>query len=147
MKNIIENTLNTIIDLSRKLPLVGKFIDRYFVLYGLIGLTGVVIDFMIFTLLVKLIGIHYVISNIISVTFGLINNFYLNRRFNFKVYNKTIHRFLSFYVIGFMGIGISTLLIYVFVNFIGLPVLLTKIMAVIIVVILQYIANRYITFK
>ena len=147
MKNIIKNIIDTIIDLGSRLPIIGKFIDRNLVLYGLIGITGVVVDFLIFTLLVRVIGLYYVISNIISVSFGLVNNFYLNRRFNFKVYNKPVHRFLSFYLIGFIGIWISTLLIYVFVEFLGIPILLTKIMAVVVVVILQYIANRYITFR
>jgi len=147
MGNKIKVIINKIIDFISTLPLVGKMLDRNFILYAFIGATGVIIDFIIFTVLVEVIGLYYVISNVISVSFGLTNNFILNRKYNFKVYNKPVHRFLSFYLIGFVGIAISTLLIHLFTETFVIPILISKIIAVMIVVILQYIANRFITFK
>ena len=147
MKNNMKKIISNIIDFIMKLPLVRKYVDRSFVLYGIIGISGVTIDFLIFSFLVKIIGLHYVISNIISVSIGLTNNFILNRKYNFRVYNRPIYRFISFYVIGIIGIAISTLLINLIVENLGLPILLTKIIVTIIVVIFQYIGNRYITFK
>jgi putative flippase GtrA len=147
MKNRIKIIINRMIYFILKLPLVGKLFDRNFVLYAFIGVTGVTIDFLIFTFLVKVLGLYYVISNLISVSFGLVNNFILNRRYNFKVYNKPVHRFMSFYFIGITGIAISTLLIHVLTETLSIPVLVSKIISVIIVVILQYIANRFITFR
>ncbi len=147
MKNEIKIIINRIIYFISKLPLVGKIFDRNFILYAFIGVTGVTIDFLLFTFLVKVLGLYYVISNVISVSFGLVNNFILNRRYNFKVYNKPLQRFLSFYLIGFIGIAISTLLIHVFTEILVIPILISKIMSVIIVVILQYILNKYFTFK
>ncbi|MEA1980494.1 MAG: GtrA family protein [candidate division Zixibacteria bacterium] len=147
IKGLLNKAVNIILGITNKIPVIRKFIDRYFILYGIIGLSGFAIDFLIFSFLVKIVGLCYGISNVISVSIGLTNNFFLNRKFNFKIYNKTAQRFFSFYIIGFVGIGISTALIYISVEFIGIPVLISKIIAVVIVVILQYIANRHITFK
>ena len=122
MKNKIRILINWIIDFVLKLPFVGKIVDRNFILYAFIGTTGVIIDFLIFTVLVEVIGLYYVISNVISVSFGLTNNFILNRKYNFKVYNKPVHRFLSFYLIGFIGIAISTLLIHLFTEIFVIPI-------------------------
>ena len=147
MKNKIKILMNWIIDFVLKLPFVGKIVDRNFILYAFIGATGVIIDFLIFTVLVEVIGLYYVISNVISVSVGLVNNYILNRRFNFKVYDKPVYRFFSFYLIGFVGIAISTLLIHIFTEILVIPILISKIISVAIVVILQYIANKLITFK
>jgi len=124
-----------------------KFINKRFILYGIIGLSGMTIDFLVFTVFVKVLTINHLISNVISVSLGITNNFFLNRKYNFKIYDKPLSRFISFYTIGISGLLISTVLIYVFVDILNFPVLSTKLGVILIVVIFQYIGNKNITFK
>lgn len=65
-----------------------------FILYSFIGVSGVAIDFILFYILISIIGIHYIPANIISIFSGATNNFILNARLNFKVHDKknyTLH--------------------------------------------------------
>ena len=47
------------------------------IVYCIIGGTGATLDFLIYSLLTKEVGIHYQIANIVSVSAGIINNFSL----------------------------------------------------------------------
>ena len=47
------------------------------IVYCIIGGTGATLDFLIYSLLTKEAGIHYQIANIVSVSAGIINNFFL----------------------------------------------------------------------
>lgn len=59
-------------------------------LYGIIGGFTSSLDFAVFTLLTKHIGIFYLIANCISVLIGISTSFILNRSYNFKVKNKSM---------------------------------------------------------
>ena len=62
------------------------------ILYGIIGSSSALLDFLIFTLLTEVFGVYYLVANCISVTCGLTNSFILNRKYNFKVTDKTLKR-------------------------------------------------------
>ena len=63
--------------------------------YCVIGVSGATLDALLFYLLTH-IGIHYQIANLISVSCGIVNNFFLNAFFNFKTKNRLLFRFCSF---------------------------------------------------
>lgn len=125
--------------------LYGKY--RHFVLYSLIGATGATIDFLIFLLLTSVTALSYLPANIISVSCGIANNFIWNVKFNFKVKERVFVRFISFYCIGLIGMGLSTLLLYLLVDLVGVGSILAKVMTIGIVVIVQFLLNKYISFR
>ena len=118
---------------------------RELILYGMIGGFCSALDFGIYTLLGLIIP--FLIANIISVHCGIICSFLLNRNFNFKVKDKTKMRFLSFYLVGLSGLGISELLLWVFSTRMGLNHIAVKLATVVIVALYQFLLNKYITFK
>ena len=118
---------------------------RELILYGIIGGFCAALDFGVYTLLGLIIP--FLVANIISVHCGIISSFLLNRNLNFKVKDKTRMRFLSFYLIGLSGLGISELLLWIFSTRIGLNHLAVKLATVAIVALYQFLLNKYITFK
>ncbi|MGI5831842.1 MAG: GtrA family protein [Thermoguttaceae bacterium] len=113
--------------------------------YGLIGVTGATLDAVLFYLLTRA-GVHYQVANLLSVSCGIINNFFLNAFFNFKTKNRLVRRFCCFYLIGMFGWGISALLLYLFIEIWGLPPLTSKLVIIFIVTVVQFTLNKTFTF-
>lgn len=67
--------------------------------YVLIGVLGLVVDFGIYTILTHF-KMNVEIANIISSTCGIINNFLWNSYTNFKVHDRMILRFISYFIVG-----------------------------------------------
>ena len=124
-----------------------QIIERYqhFLLYAIIGGFCAALDFGIYSALCFILP--YLWANVISTHCGIFCSFFLNRQFNFKVKNKTVVRFLSFYIVGLIGLGISSLLLYLLVDMANLNELVCKLLTIVLVAIIQFILNKFITFK
>lgn len=120
---------------------------RNLILYGIIGAFCASLDFVIFTVLSKYDILPYLWANIISIHVGIFTSFILNRSINFKVKDKVTSRFFSFYIVGLIGLGISELMLYVMVTIGGLNEIICKLVSIVVVAIIQFILNKYITFK
>lgn len=154
------------------LDLISKILARKgikeLIKYGIVGVIGLIIDMGIYYLLVRKLETHYpfsisikelfglgmsvrmidiLISNIISQTLAIINNFILNSYFTFKVTNNKLKRFSSFVGVAAIGMIISSALLTLFIEKIGLSDMFAKILAILIVALIQFIINKYLTFK
>ena len=123
--------------------LLSKYQDL--LLYAIIGGFCAALDFGVYSALCFILP--YLWANVISTHCGIFCSFLLNRQFNFKVKNKTVIRFLSFYIVGLIGLGISSLLLYLLVNIASLNELVCKLLTIVLVAIIQFILNKFITFK
>lgn len=120
---------------------------RNLILYGIIGGFCAALDFGVYTALCQFDIMPYLWANIISIHVGIFTSFVLNRSINFKVKDKTTQRFLSFYAVGLTGLGISELMLYLMVTLGGMNELLCKLISIVVVALIQFILNKYITFK
>lgn len=114
--------------------------------YSFIGCTGVFIDFCIFYFLTNL-GVHYLLSNCISVSSGIANNFYWNRKFTFKVHDRFFIRLICFYFVGICGLIISSLILYINNNYLNFDIIGVKLFTIFFVAAIQFILNKYISFN
>lgn len=119
---------------------------KFFIKYCFIGFAGVFLDLIVFYLLNKKLGVYYQIANIISVSCGITNNFFLNAKYNFKVTDKLFKRFLTFFAIGIIGLLLSSLLLYIFIERFHVEVLLTKVIVIFIVAVTQFL-NLHFSFN
>jgi putative flippase GtrA len=119
---------------------------RQFLLYCLIGATGVTIDVVLFALGTKVLGLGVLLANFLAISIAIINNFLLNAKFNFKVKDKLFGRFLSFYAVGLLGIGLSQVLIYIFFYLVGLEELTAKALTLPPVLVFQFALNKKFSF-
>lgn len=134
----------------------------------MVGVVGFAIDLGVYYLLVVKYAVHYPFTPFISDLLGgsmsvkmldidtsyvigsalaIINNFMLNSYFTFKVTDKKLKRFASFAGIASIGLVIGTFLITIFIGVIGMDEMLAKIVATIIVAMMQFIVNKLFTFK
>ncbi len=132
---------------SKQIFLTLYFRFRNLILYGIIGGFSACIDFLIFYTLSNILDFYYVVANIISVTIGISISFILNKSYNFKVKDKVLKRFIIFFSIGFGGLLLSTALLYLFIDFLSLDKIISKILSIILVVLIQFVLNKFITFK
>ena len=120
---------------------------HHLILYGLIGLSSALLDFLIFTLLTNVFGVYYIVANCISVTCGLTNSFILNRKYNFKVTDKTFKRAIMFFAVGYFGLILNSTLLYIFVKCALFAKPVAKLCSMAIEVLVQFIVNSLVTFK
>lgn len=119
----------------------------HFIMYSIIGITGASLDFLFFLLFTKIFNVNYLISNVFSVSIGIVNNFILNTVFNFKLKDKLFNRFIKFYSIGILGLLISSGLLFILVSFFKFNVSIAKLSTIIVVTIIQYSLNKRVSFK
>lgn len=129
---------------GKKLLLSRDF--RQLVGYILIGLLGLVVDFGVFTILVKM-NMNVELANFISSSCGLINNFFWNSFANFKVHDKLLLRFISYYLVGQVTTVFTTVCLFIFVDKLGYDKIIVKIIATFIATLIQFIINKVITFR
>jgi putative flippase GtrA len=119
---------------------------KQFILYVVIGLSGVIIDYLAYAIGVKVLGLGFLIANFISISLGIINNFALNTRFNFKVKDRLLTRFALFYGVGLLGLILSEILLVLFHYELGFGLLIAKLLTLPFVLFGQYVLNKYYSF-
>ncbi len=139
MENIIKSFANKIYGLI--------LVYKLFVLYVIIGVFSASLDFVVFTIFTHYLSINYIVANVISVNCGIITSFTLNTIYNFKVWDKLIKRFVTFYSIGLLGLLISSLLLWLFVEVFNVNILISKLVVIMVITIVQFSLNKLITFK
>ncbi|MFW5719728.1 MAG: GtrA family protein [Candidatus Dojkabacteria bacterium] len=120
---------------------------RTFIIYAIIGMSGVILDYLLFLVLFNVAGINEIIATIISTSAGIVNNFIWNALVNFKVRDRLLRRFFLFYAVGGVGIALTAGILYIFSGRLGFDVNLVKLLSIVIVVIVQYNLNKYVSFK
>ena len=125
--------------------LYSKF--RNLILYGIIGCCTASLDFLIFTGLTQCTSIHYIIANVISCSTGILCSFLLNRKYNFKVTDHTMRRMVVFFSVGVFGLFLSSVILHFCVDDLNWGELISKLTSIVIVVIIQFFLNKYISFR
>ena len=114
-------------------------------LYGIIGACSSGLDAALFALLSGPLGWDPYVTNVLTVHCGIFCSFLLNRRFNFKMTDRTLRRFLMFYATGLLGLLLSQFILWagslVWDNIMGV-----KIISIFIVAAVQFLLNRTFAF-
>lgn len=120
---------------------------RHLILYGIIGSFSSGLDFLIYTLLVQIAGLQYILANCISVLGGISTSFILNRNYNFKVKDHAKRRFSIFLTVGLCGLLMSNIILYLCIDVWSMDKLISKLLSIVLVVLFQFLINKYFTFK
>ena len=120
---------------------------RELVIYCIIGCTGAGLDFIIYATLTNFADLHYQLANFLGVSLGIINNFFLNRQFNFKTKDRLVVRLFSFYAVGMFGWALSAYCLWLFIEKFTLNSLVAKLGTIFFVTVVQFCLNKFITFR
>jgi putative flippase GtrA len=84
--------------------------------FGLVGVFNTLITIGSYILLLQ-IGINYIFANVLGYVLGVLNSFYWNKRWVFKVESSDKAIFFKFVVVNIISLSINTLILYIIVNF------------------------------
>jgi len=120
---------------------------RQFLLYCVIGFSGVGLDFAIFSLLIKTNAADLRVANAIGYASGTLLSFVLNAKFNFRTTDRILLRMLSFFGVAALGLFVSDCVLRLLVNHWHQDKYLAKMATLVVVVALQYNLNRLLSFR
>ena len=131
--------------------MIKKIFERYPVIkemffYGLIGGTTALIDTAVYTLLTHVFSINELISNFVGVNIGIALSFILNTVFNFKKKDYIKKRAVSFFSVGYLGLLVSMLILWIGVDVLHINDIYVKLCSVVIVAAFQFVLNKLITY-
>lgn len=134
---------------------------KEFIKYGAVGVVGLVIEWGAYFLLRDMLGFNYLVAHIVGSILAITNNFALNSYFTFKTTDKLKRRAIYYFGIAGVGLICSSTLLPIFVRLINIVWAnielftlgeksiqnIAKLMATVIVTLLQFFLNKYFTFK
>jgi len=117
-----------------------------FLKFGIIGFSGMVIDFSITILFKEKLKIHRYISNSVGFTVAASFNYLLNRIWTFESSNpKILLEYSSFIAISLIGLAINNFSLYLFEK--KLKFYTAKFFAILVSTSWNFLANYYFTFS
>lgn len=118
-----------------------------FLKFGIVGFSGVFVDFGFTYLFKEKLKIQKYISNALGFTIAASSNYILNRIWTFNSHNPEIAlEYSRFLGISLIGLLINTLAIYLLVSKTKMNFYLAKLIAIFIVTIWNFIVNLNYTF-
>lgn len=126
----------------------GKF--KLLAKFGSVGVLNTLIDFGVFTVLQKFLGINYVLSQVLGYTSGVINSFILNGRWTFKdrkSNKKVYYEFLQFLAVNVVSLIVTSAAIKFLVSNLNVNVYISKIIVTIIAQGINFLAYKLVVFK
>ena len=113
--------------------------------YLFVGGFAAVINIGTLYIFKEYIHLHYLIANILGLLLGLITNYFLSKWLVFakeKKVNK-LFEFITYTIIGVIGLGLDTLFMWTFTDKMKLYYLLSKIISTGLVFIWNFIARKF----
>ncbi len=112
--------------------------------FGIVGGVCFFIDWGLLALATECLGIHYLISGIISFSVSVITNYLLSRRFVFRMEEKreTKKEFILFLILSVIGLGINEAVMFAMVEKMQIHYLLSKVAATAIVMVYNFITRK-----
>jgi putative flippase GtrA len=117
-----------------------------FLKFGVVGFSGMVIDFLVTFLLKEKLGIHRYIASSSGFIVAATSNYILNRIWTFQSTSEGIAlEYGSFIMVSVIGLGINNLFLFLFERRLNFWV--AKFFAIVVTVLWNFLANYYFTFK
>lgn len=121
-----------------------------FVRYVFVGGIATVVDWGALFLLTEIAHIYHLVSAIIAFVAGLITNFLLSKLLVFNANEVKVNptlEFISYGVIGIVGLGITELIMFLLTDCLSVHYMISKMIATVIVLAWNYLARKKILYK
>lgn len=126
----------------------NAFRHRQIIKFFIAGGTSTSIDIFVFTALTYWVGLWYIASSISSFIIAFCVSFGLQKFWTFR--DKNTEKFMKqtylYFIVAIANLGISTLLIYIFVDYIHIHKFISKVIANIIIATESFFIYRYFIF-
>jgi len=119
-----------------------------FLKFGIVGFSGVFVDFGITYLAKEKLKIQKYVANAIGFTTAASTNYILNRIWTFESTNPRIGlEYTEFLIISLIGLAINTFILWLLVSKFRMNFYIAKIFAIAVVTVWNFLANLLITFN
>ncbi|MFE7060735.1 GtrA family protein [Sutcliffiella sp. NPDC057660] len=123
-----------------------NLLKKEIVLFGLVGVLNTGINFAVYTLLV-LVGVPYLLANVVGYGVGMINSYFLNKHFVFKQKEQNPTHLAKFIIVNLMTVVVHSILLYVAVTTFGFHKILSQVFVTGITFVMNFVGNKLWTFK
>lgn len=131
----------------KSLFVIDKLLVSKFIKFGVVGCSGMVIDFGATYLCKEILRINKFVSNAIGFILAATSNYFLNRIWTFESSNNEIGvQYLQFMMVSIIGLGINSLVLYLLNEKIRWNFYLSKLFAIGITTVWNFFANLLFTF-
>lgn len=125
---------------------MNKLHDSQLLRYVFTGGMTTLINYIIFFLLTS-VSLNYLAANSIAWLGAVIFAFYANRRMVFRSKGDMGQEFLQFFSLRLATLAAENLLLFLFVEWVDMPEMVSKILVSVVTVALNYFACKYSIFK
>ncbi len=118
--------------------------DNRFWKFSLVGLSGVVINLLLYTFFVQVCELNVVLAGICSAFFAMFSNFILNDLFTWKTENNQpfFARLIKFYIYCSIGIFLNTVLLIILYEYLNLNYLFANLLGILIASLWNFSSNN-----
>jgi putative flippase GtrA len=128
-------------------PQLSMHVVVQFVKFGIVGISNTLLFLAVYTLLLKGFGVWYLAASAIGFLVGAVNGFLLNRRWTFSSHVGDALTPVRWGVVQGCGLLLNLGLVALCVESIGMDELIGQAVAIAIVVVVTFAANRAWTFR
>jgi putative flippase GtrA len=116
--------------------------------FGIVGLSGMVIDFFITWLCKERLKMNKYLANTFGFSLAVVNNFFLNYVWTFQVKNNDIKiDFLKFILFAVIGLALNNLFLFYFHGKLKIQFYIAKALAIVCVFAWNFTTNYYFNFS
>ncbi len=128
--------------------LFDKVTQHVAVRFFLSGGTSAFVDLLLLFLLNTILGMHYLTSAVFAFIGAFGVSFMLHKHWTFKSHSQSAHKQVVMYLgTSLVGLGLNTLLMYVFVSHLHVMVLLSQVIVGLTVAFFSFFLSRNLVFK
>lgn len=120
--------------------------------FGLVGLSGIVVNMGFLYVLTEFAGLYYLISAAIAIELSIVNNFIWNDIWTFGAtenlrFDRKIQRFGSFQAVSMGGLLVNMGVLYLLADIFGVNYLIANLAGILVAFVWNYAVNRHCTWK
>mgnify|MGYP003478932792 CR=1 FL=1 len=131
----------------KSLLFIDKFIIFKFLKFGVVGCSGMIVDFGLTYLCKEILRINKFLSNAIGFIVAATSNYFFNRIWTFESHNEEIGvQYLQFMTVSVIGLGINSLVLYLLNEKLKWNFYFSKLIAIGVTTIWNFFANLLFTF-
>lgn len=127
---------------------IFKRLDNRFFIYVIFASLATLLDIIVLYILKDFIKFHYLLATAIGYISGMFLSYSLNKIYNFRNQSrKVIRQFGLFMFVSGIGLGLTQIIIWVFVEFINFDVFIAKLFSIFVVFFWSFYGHKKITFN
>ena len=116
--------------------------------FGVVGLSGYVVNLVVYALLLKQAGLHYLLAATVSFLVAATNNYIWNRLWTFRHQRGHVaYQGLRFLIVAVLAYGANLLLLTALVEVVGVDKIVAQAIAIVLVTPLNFIGNKLWSFR